>query len=260
MNKKELVFDALRYPLSDWKKILILGIIIVISSLYIVAKLLGITNNIFLDLLGISGLLIGVLLNGYAFRIIKSTLTGAEKLPEFNILTDMFINGIRALFVAIVYATPCLIVLIFAPILFALLLGTLFPIAPDDNGFYPGLLILFGIFMLFMILFTFIYLIVIFPIYAIALANMAHSNNKLTAAFRFHEILNKIRNIGWINGIMQYILLGIPFVILFIISGFIITIFRLIHPVIGIVIILLIVVPYLEMYMARSIALVYTLK
>ena len=40
-------------------------------------------------------------------------------------------------------------------------------------------------------------MIIIGPILAIAVAHMANNNSKFSAAFRFHEIMNKIGRIGW---------------------------------------------------------------
>ena len=33
MNMSEIIKDSLRYPFSDWKKILILGLIVIVSTI-----------------------------------------------------------------------------------------------------------------------------------------------------------------------------------------------------------------------------------
>ena len=82
MDISGIIGDALRYPFSDWKKILILGIIIVISS--IPSRSLGITNNDLILLFVGIGFVAGLFVNGYLFRIIKSSLEGNFKFPEFK--------------------------------------------------------------------------------------------------------------------------------------------------------------------------------
>ena len=52
------------------------------------------------------------------------------------------------------------------------------------------------------------------PIQYLAIANMAKNNNKLSAAFKFNKIFNKISNIGLKNIITFYIITVIPFMIL----------------------------------------------
>ncbi|MBP2046514.1 hypothetical protein J2756_001768 [Methanobacterium aggregans] len=93
------------------------------------------------------------------------------------------------------------------------------------------------------------YMILIIPTIAIAIANMANNNSKISAAFKFHEIINKISNIGWENLIIWYIITGILYLILLALSN--------IFP-IGQGLMLLIVIPCFYMYLARSVALLYT--
>lgn len=61
MDIGEIISDSLRYPSSDWTKVIILGVIF-IASIVIVP--------IFLAM-------------GYLFRIIKATFAGIDELPEF---------------------------------------------------------------------------------------------------------------------------------------------------------------------------------
>ena len=46
MNVTELIKDSLKYPISDWKKIVLLGIIIVIGGLSSLLNFLGVTNYV----------------------------------------------------------------------------------------------------------------------------------------------------------------------------------------------------------------------
>ena len=62
MDIGDVISDSLRYPSSDWSKVVILGVLFLISFLII---------PIFLAL-------------GYTFRVIKASLAGLEELPAFE--------------------------------------------------------------------------------------------------------------------------------------------------------------------------------
>ena len=81
MGIGEIILDAVKYPSSDWMKVLILGIFFILSFIII---------GIFFVL-------------GYFLRIIKSTIVGIDELPEFDDLGDMFIDGVKVLVVIIIY-------------------------------------------------------------------------------------------------------------------------------------------------------------
>ena len=224
---KEIIHDALRYPLSDWKKLLILGIITVFGTMAFTVKSSGITNHILIWFLLIVGFLIEILIYGYIFRIMKSSFAGLVKLPEFNSLFEMYIEGIKMVIVQIVYMIPVFLMI-------------------------PGVLLHIGI----LNLIANLYMIIIIPILLMAITNMANGNDKLNAAFKLHEIFNKMGNIGWLNIIKWYITTGIIFLI--IAFGITIIIIAMVKPIsVALLIFYLIVAPYLEIYLYRSAALFY---
>jgi PsbP-like protein len=100
-------------------------------------------------------------------------------------------------------------------------------------------------------------MIIVIPLALMAVAHMANNDSKLDSAFRFREILDKIRTQGWINLIGWYILTGILALIIVTIGNIITTIFNIINPIIGTVLISLIIIPYLYIYISRSIPLFY---
>jgi len=254
MDIKGVIGDAVRYPFSDWKKILILGIILFISSNVIDISVLG-TRNALMGLLAIIGFMVGLLICGYAFRIIKYSLAGEVKLPAFDNWTDMFMVGIKVLVVGIVYLIPVILVIIFSAILFPstfiLTFGNIGSNPLAVVGIFLEPVIVQGIGNLFPILFNIsetaiwgsiaiLYLIIVIPILLIAIANMANNDSELGAAFRFHEILNKIANLGWKNLIIWSIITGILYLILLVI----INMFPLVFSFLGQSLMLLIVIPY----------------
>ncbi|KUK00869.1 MAG: Uncharacterized protein XD44_1061, partial [Methanobacteriaceae archaeon 41_258] len=81
MKVGEIVGEALDYPGSDLNKVLILGILNLISFLII---------PVFLVV-------------GYNLRVLKATIAGFDELPDFDEWGDMLIDGLKVLVVGIVY-------------------------------------------------------------------------------------------------------------------------------------------------------------
>jgi hypothetical protein len=91
MNINGNISDSLQYPIKNWIKTIILGIILIIP----IVNFIGL---------------------GYYLRIIKSTLAGLDELPDFQNIGVLFIDGIKILIVSIIYA---IIPLIFYALSFA---------------------------------------------------------------------------------------------------------------------------------------------
>lgn len=237
MEIGSLVSDAIRYPSSDWKKVIILGILYVIA--FLGSALSAYTFGISLILI-----LAGIPIAGYLFRIIKSTFAGFDELPDFDEFGDMLIDGLKVVVVGIVYQIIPAIVIIIGVI------GTLASVGfSASNIANPAAFIglVSGVAIIGVIL------AIIFLIFeVIAIANMALYDGELGAAFRFGEILGRISKIGW----GSYIIWLIVMFIILIVAGIIMGILSII-PIIGIFIAALIVYPYLYMFYARSLALLF---
>lgn len=265
MNIKKIIVEALKYPFSDWKKILIFGIIIVISSIHTISggiELLS-TNIVVFYLLGSIAFIFALLERGYLFKIVKSSLDNIIELPQFGSWIDMLIDGGKVFFVCIVYSIPVILfVLVWGAVLYVsspskaieMLLSVGTWIFIGGNGI-DSFIMVTGIWAFIVAL----YMIVLIPIIAFAIVNMAY-NDKVGAAFNFKEIFNKIAVIGLLNVIKWYIVTGIVFFILYLI-GFFITvsssIFYIHNMTVGLILLSLIVFPYIYMYFVRSVALVY---
>jgi hypothetical protein len=250
MDITEIVKDAVKYPFSDWKKVLILGIIVMFSTLNYTFQSLGTFQTlgitmILLAISGLFGLIFGLFVSGYEVKILKSSLTGFAKLPEFNNWFDMFIDGIKIFIVDIGYMIPFILIMIFGGVFLGLTAGIM-----GNN--------IITIFIVILIITAIFYLIIIIPIVLMALANMAFYDGDLGAAFEVSEIFNKISNIGWVNFIKWYIVTGIVCLILMVIWGLIAAIFNLFSfKIIGVLLTQLILVPYVLIYLYRSAALFY---
>ncbi|MGA2677312.1 MAG: DUF4013 domain-containing protein [Methanobacterium sp.] len=218
MNVGEIISDSIRYPSSDWKKYVILGVLLVIPIIFFIAL-------------------------GYILRIIKSSIAGYSELPEFDDLGDLFIDGLKVFIVTIVYNIIPLIVIIVG------LFGSIAAVGGVANiTNYPlafaGLL---GVTVIIVLI-----LAVIFAIFEIiAIANMAYYD-ELGAAFKFSEILDRMSKIGWGKYIIWFIAMIIIGIITVIISGIITSI-----PIIGYIISTVFIFSYYYMFLGRSTALIF---
>jgi hypothetical protein len=217
MDVKEIISDAIRYPSSDWKKVLIEGVLLILNLTVILA--FG---------------------TGYTLRVTKSTLAGYDEPPEFDDWGGMLIDGFKIYIVEVVYfIIPFIIIFVGA-------LGLVTAVA-------SGIIISPSTYLeLVLTVITGIILIIIFGVFgAIAIANMAFYDD-LKAAFKFGEILERISRIGWGKYIVWYIIT----IIIMIVVGIVGDILRLI-PYLGFIIALLVVYSYLFMYSGRSVALIF---
>ena len=260
MDMAGIVEDAVKYPLSDLKKVFILGIIIVFTGMpgiTIIGALLGTTNTAMIHFLDILYLLV----YGYLFRVIKSSLNGEIELPDFDNWIEMLEDGFKVLIICVIYSIPALfITLAFAAVPFASNFGiTGSNLATIANT----LLETAGVWAFIAIL----YMILIIPVILIAITNMAYNKGMLAEAFKFHIIKNIIYQIGQKNIFKWYLITGVIYIALYLLGSTITTIFSiLVYPIvepmlaaliIGQLLTLLIVIPYLKMYFARSIASFY---
>ncbi|MEN6592037.1 MAG: DUF4013 domain-containing protein [Methanobacterium sp.] len=223
MDAGEITSNALKYPLTDFKKVLILGILTILSSLIIP----------------------GFLVLGYVFKIIRSTMEDSSELPDFDEWTSMFVNGLKVFVVLFVYSLIPLILILFGswaailPMLTVPGAGSL--LNPSISLELVSGMVLIGLGLLVVISFLIL----------VALANMVH-HNKLSAAFRLKEIISKIKEIGGVDYLIWYVIMLIIIGAVYYVSSF------LIFPlIIGIIIMPLIIFPYLTIFFARSVALIY---
>ena len=219
MNVSDIISDSIKYPSSNWGKVLILGVICIASILVI---------PIFL-------------VYGYVFRIIKATLAGMDELPEFDEIGEMFIDGLKILVVGIVYAIPVWIIATIIGLITGTGMGT------TSTSLDPTMMwAVLGSSIVFIIVALIVGLVEI-----MAIVNMAYYNGELGAAFRFSEILDRIAQIGWGKYIVTYIVIAVISSIAFLIGWLTMLVL------IGFILLPLIIVPYMAMFGSRAIALLY---
>lgn len=270
MNVGEIVKDSLRYPFTDWKKILILGFIIVVSGITSYLKL-GVTNNILIVFSIVIVLITGFLVDGYTFRIIKSSLGGSDKLPEFNKWQLMLTDGFKVFIVFMTYVTIPIVIILSLTLLALRIDFSLFEqnytSLVDSNLINPLIFVTSEILKgtenllaisldVFPLQFALLYLILIMPIFFVATANMAYEG-EFKDAFRLLEILEIIRDIGLIKLIKWYILTVMVLLMVNLI-GYALSylLFLLNIQTVGIIL-NLILIPFIYIFYGRAIALFY---
>ena len=268
MNVGEIIKNSLRYPFSDWKKILILGFIIVVSEITSYLQL-GATNNVLIVFSVVLVLIAGFLVDGYTFRIIKSSLEDIDKLPEFNKWQAMLTDGFKVFIVFLAYVTlPLVIILSLMPIALGIdfsMLEQYYSSLLDSNLINPLLFftseILTGLQNILIISndqfpIILFYFILIIPIFFVAVANMAYEG-KFKDAFRLLEIINILRDIGLIKLIKWYALTIMVFLILYFIGFAVSYILFLLNIETAGIILNLILIPIIYIFFGRTIALIY---
>lgn len=175
MNITKILSDSFRYPFSNIKRLLILGILMA-TSILIIPSILAL---------------------GYTLRIMEHSFKGSNELPPFGDWINMFIDGIKYAVVNIVYIAIPAMITGFISIAILLILRAYGQITTINAliNFIPVVVIL-GI------------IIMVYP-YFLSLIALPHlvKKNKIEAGFNFKEIIAVIKKIGWLKYISGAVLL-----------------------------------------------------
>ena len=267
MSLLELFKDAFKYPTQNFKIVIILGIIATLSELS--GYVLILTTNIKVIFpLGVLGLIIGMLGLGYLFSVTRTSLERNHFIPGFVNWKNMLSDGFRGFIVILVYLVPIIILILyflnFYPAAFTtsfegltllsgfgLILGRFFLLGiPDLLGLSYNITFVSGIGF-----FGIGYIILILPLIFVSLVHMV-KNSSIKKAFNFKEIFRIIQKIGlkfiiWymLTSFIYLAILGLQFIVnLFISINLIIILSFLVD---------FIMIPYIYICIARSIALLY---
>ena len=235
--------DALEYSAKDWKTLVLLGVICLFSFL----------------------LLPAFLITGYNYRVINTAvhgiINGRDPMPGFEDIIDMFVDGVKVVIVQIGYLlVPFIIFMIFAVI------------ASNIGGIASSAIMVVGCIL------TFVLLIVACLMSQMGLCHMAYNDGSFSKAFAVSEIKEVIDEIGWFSCIATYLgLIIITLVISLVVTALIYGIFTvfgisgavlgadpsgifILGIIINSLVTLFIVGPYLSIFNARSIGLLYTMQ
>ena len=250
MNIKEILMDSIKYPF-DWK-LLILGLIYVIYTIVNSIIPFNLHNGFAYPFLFIA-LVINFFILGYFFKIIQYSLKNTNKLPQFRNWVNLFKNGFKVTFVSLIYSIPATLPLI-------ILNSYLFNFYLYKPDLIISIIDAIGHRYLYSIMFfvDMLYFLILFPISFIAIANMANNDGKLSYAFKFKEIFDKIKNIGWTKFYSWYLLTSVINLLVFLIGLLIVVVLILVHTnPYAKLIDSLILTPYIYIFLSRSIALIY---
>lgn len=270
LDVDQIIVNSLEYSKSSLGKVATLGAIIIVPVLimFILMFLGAISNNgavlVITLLIAILLLIVaGILVQGYFFKVIKSTVAGLDELPDFDNWGEMGINGLKVLVVTIVYnlifgiiaAIPIFIIFLIMGLggimggamgsfsnSTALDMAALTSSALLFWGLYLGLFIIY----LIMLVVTLLYAIFL----PLGIANMAYNGN-IGDAFALSALREKVSEIRWAKAIIWVLAINFVYVVAFMIS------YILGLLLVGIVVVPLLILPFLVIFHARSIGLLY---
>jgi hypothetical protein len=201
VNIREIIGDAIKYPASNWRKLITLGVIfLLINTLPLLGGFLSAPPLILMVVSLILMLIPLFFVIGYTFRVLRTTIAGSDELPEFDRLGEMFIDGLKVSIVFIIYM---------------IIPGLIMDIGPFIARANPTISSITGL------VGIIVAIIFLLPL-TIAIAHMA-ANGQFRAAFRIREVLDAISRIGWGKYIIWYIVVVIMVGIISFALKFIIT-------------------------------------
>jgi hypothetical protein len=238
---REVVKDSLLYPFTSLGNFLVLGILVMFTTIDFLFKFMGL--GIFNFNLGIFGLMISLLMYGYLVRIISSSFTGSNVLPGFGHWKGLLSDGFKGFIVGILYMIPLFLI---SGLYLGLAVGGV-------QGSGPLIWIL-GIA-------SSLYGLIFPPFFLLSLANMAFHSCKLEKALSFNETLEKISRVGWSKFIQLYVVVVLLCLTFLGLSIVVISVLNLVFPgFVGVLFVQLFLLPYLIVFVFRSSALFYASK
>ena len=184
----------------------------------------------------IATILLGIPLMGYAMKVLR----GEKPAPEVDEWGTLFIDGIKAWIVSLIYAIPIIIVGFIVAGASA---------AAFISGNYSAMMAAFGAMALGgLVIFVLGIIIVVFEV--IGIVRFARTGS-IGEAFNMSAILATINKIGWVPYIIALIVLMIVAIIIAIIAGILMMI-----PYLGLIIYICLIAPILLLY-TRYICLLY---
>jgi len=230
--------NAIKYPLSDVKMILLLGAVLFLGELVNEVHGNDEYSTILKAILTLVALIMSVLEAGYLFKVIEETTQGSESLPKFSNLRDMFLHGTKEIIVTFIFILFPMIEIVISAYFFSL--SKITHNLGELNWGYA-----------FLVLGLISIMIIGFILQGVIL-NMVHNRGSVRSAFHFGSIREKMGNVGYKNLLLTYIIAFVTFgsLILFF-SDAIKNI-----PFVGVLILMFFIEPYLLLFNIRILGLV----
>ena len=272
MEITEILEDSFKYPIQDWTKILILGVLLLIPTIFAIFPVLALAFNqitafwilfLIVIIIAIVSLLI---VYGYCLSVTRESIFGSNDLPNLEFLKNI-VDGLKLIVVNIVYYIIPLIVTIIVAYATGLFnnLSQLFTymtqtyILTSQNAtaipqIPQELLVSLGVSLLIVGIVAFITFVLATLFFEIAVARLAETE-KLSEIFNCKEIFEDIGKIGWGKYILWFILIYLILIAVSMILGALQTI-----PIVNLIISLLsllLVLPFLLLFGSRALGLIY---
>jgi len=264
MNLREILTDAIKYPISDTRKFLIFCVLIILMSLSTVLPSYGLKDGTLAIILSLVTFIVLFVVLGYSMEIIKGGIEGDETLPDFDYVKQ-FVIGIKAMILEIIYfIIPAVFVIIVASAtgLFSSFTDIVYVgIDSMANGTTNVTTIMAAVPKSTMNTFTnalsvtvtvAIILFIIFSLISFTgLVRFAKFQSG-TEGLRFIEILKDMKNIGFLKIIITLIVIYIIALAMVFVIGLIGLI-----PYVGVFIGIFVGVPFVLLFLYRAIGLLY---
>ena len=264
MNLREIIMDAIKYPISDTQKFLIFCALVILMNLSTIIPSYGLKNSTLTLILSLVTLIVSFMVLGYSVEVIKGGTEGDDTLPDFDFVKQ-FVMGIKAFILEIIYfLIPAILVIIVASASGLFSSFTKIVYASTDaiaNGASNLTMVMEAIPQSAMNTFTnaltitLVVAIILFIIFSLmsftGMVRFAKSGSG-TEGLRFKEILKDMSNIGFVKIIVTLIVIYIIAFALTVVIGLIGLI-----PYIGVFIGMFVGVPFILLFLSRAIGLLY---
>jgi len=264
MNLREIIIDAIKYPISDTRKFLIFCALIILMSLSTILPSYGLKNGTLTLILSLVTLIVLFMVLGYSVEVIKGGTEGVDTLPDFDFVKQ-FVMGIKAFVLELIYfIIPVVLAIIVASASGLFSSFTKIVYASTDaitNGASNLTMIMAAIPQSTMNTFTnaltvtLIVAIILFIIFSLmsftGMVRFAKYGSG-TEGLRFREILKDMSKVGFVKIIVTLIVIYIIAVAL----ALVVVLIGLI-PFIGVFIGMFVGVPFILLFLYRAIGLLY---
>ncbi len=102
MEFGEIFRDAIKYPLLDYQKLLLLGLLFLVINVPTILGQFGIRNGVVSIIFLFVSLIINLIILGFTLSVIKNGTELSNEIPDFD-WTKNFVDGIKYLIVGFVY-------------------------------------------------------------------------------------------------------------------------------------------------------------
>ncbi len=264
MNLREIIMDAVKYPISDTRKFLIFCALIILMSLSTILPSYGLNNDTLTLILSLVTLIVSFIVLGYSVDVIKGGAEGEDTLPDFDYVKQ-FVIGIKALVLDIIYfIIPAVIVIIVASAsgLFTsfteIVYASIDAISKGASDFTMIMAAVpkstIGSFTNSLSI-TLIVAIILFIIFSLmsftGLVRFAKSGSGIEG-LRFKQIIKDMSNVGFVKIIVTLIVIYIIAFVMTMVIGLIGLI-----PYIGVFIGIFVGMPFILLFLHRAIGLLY---